>query len=86
MLNHLRDPAVRYRFHVVMAAFWLVTMIVVPFVLRAELVPMLILEISLYANFSTEFGAMDSSKASDQTEPPMKSDCSVVPPCASGNS
>lgn len=64
----LRTPEARFKFHVVMALVWLFSMGVVPFFKWDSFGVLAIIEVSLYANFSTELGALDSSKASDQTE------------------
>lgn len=64
----LRTPEARYRFHVIMLLVWFASMIVVPFFKWDSFGVLAIIEVSLYANFSTELGALDSSKASDQTE------------------
>lgn len=64
----LRTPEARFKFHVCMAVVWLVSMIVVPFLHWESVGVLAIIEVSLYANFSTELGALDSSKASEQTE------------------
>lgn len=63
-----RDPAAaRYWFHLVAAIIWLICMLVTPFLDpyrgMAHLGIMLLMEVSLYANFTTEFGNMDGSLA-----------------------
>lgn len=56
------------RFHQVMAWFWLLSMVGVLFIdhphTNADIVALVILEVSLYANFATEFGALSASQAS----------------------
>jgi 1,4-dihydroxy-2-naphthoate octaprenyltransferase len=68
LFHRVKDPAARYRFHVFMAWFWLATMVAVLFVHWESFGILAVMEVSLYANFATEFGAVDASKASDQTE------------------
>lgn len=67
--NSAREQA---RFHLVMAYFWLLTMGAAPFAFPPHdtptLVQLLILEVSLYANFATEFGALGGSQASSKAD------------------
>lgn len=59
------DPAVQYRFHQSFMFFWLLAMVGVVFVpaFHHEVASLLIMEVSLYANFATDFGAMSSALA-----------------------
>lgn len=67
----LRGPRARVYFHTTASWAWLITMVVVPclgaFHGAAQLPALLIMEVSLYANFATEFGAIDAARASVQT-------------------
>lgn len=63
-------PEGRYKYHVWMSCFWLLTMVVTLFFRWESFGVLAIMEVSLYANFATELGAIDASKASDQTERP----------------
>jgi hypothetical protein len=72
IIERVKDPAVRYRYHIYATVFWVVMFFVMPFLPcfwgTSNLAALLIMEVSIYANASTEFGAIDSSKASDSTE------------------
>jgi hypothetical protein len=60
------DPHAQYRFHQTFTVIWIIAMIGLPFcgVLYAHNISSLIIqEISLYANFTTDFGAMSSALA-----------------------
>lgn len=58
------DPHVQYRFHQSFMFFWLFALVSVWFLPAFhELAQRLIMEVSLYANFSTDFGAMSSALA-----------------------
>lgn len=58
------DPHIQYRFHQSFMFFWVICMIVVWFIPAfSEITQRLIMEVSLYANFSTDFGAMSSALA-----------------------
>lgn len=59
------NPRVQYRFHLIMAYFWIGWIVAVPFirVFNHEITGLFIMEASLYANFATEFGAMSSALA-----------------------
>ncbi len=69
---NFKGAKARVTFHTVMSYVWLVAMVAVPFIPSfqglSNLAALLIMEVSLYANFATEFGAVDASKASVQTE------------------
>jgi hypothetical protein len=66
------DARTQARFHLVMAWFWLFTMVAAPAAFwphnLQELIQLLILEVSLYANFATEFGALSGSQASEKAD------------------
>lgn len=59
------DPAVQYRFHQSFMFFWIVAMVGVAFIpaFHHNVASLLIMEVSLYANFATDFGAMSSALA-----------------------
>jgi len=67
-------PSARHQlaFHGGMSVFWLLAMAAVPFMPTfqgiASLPALLIMEVSLYANFATEFGAISATQAVLQTE------------------
>ncbi len=72
------DARTQVKFHVRMTWFWAATMLVAPLAFMPHdmqsLMQLLILEVSLYANWSTEFGALAASQASlkaDSKEPPI---------------
>lgn len=58
-------------FHSAMSVFWLVAMVIIPFLHTfqggANVAALLIMEVSLYANFATEFGSIAASQASVNT-------------------
>ena len=60
------------KFHLTMAYFWLFTMGAAPLAFPPHDTPtfvqLLILEVSLYANFATEFGALAGSQASSKAD------------------
>ncbi len=62
------DAKTQAKFHLFMAWFWLLAMGIVPFMPTfqgvAQLAALLIMEVSLYANFATEFGSLSASQAS----------------------
>jgi hypothetical protein len=69
------NPKHQLAFHTFMSIFWLVAMVFVPFLSTFRnwhdstiLAALLIMEVSLYANFATEFGAVSSSQAAVNTE------------------
>lgn len=64
-----RGPQARVIFHTMAAWAWFVAMFIVPFVpdFRANWGTLAVLEVSLYANFATEFGSIDAARASMQT-------------------
>lgn len=72
------DPATQYRFHFISAWFWFTCMLGVPLIpdFRRNILSLLIMEASLWANFATHFGAMSSALAAkssaDKTEPNTK--------------
>jgi hypothetical protein len=60
------DPHVQYRFHQTFAIFWLIFMAALrwmPSLYDHNLASFLIEEISLYANFTTDFGSMSAALA-----------------------
>lgn len=60
------DPSVQYQYHKYATVVWLSAIFVVPFlswIYNHDLGILIIIEISLYANFATEFGSMASSEA-----------------------
>lgn len=67
------DGRTQYKFHLIATWIWLVAMIVVPFIIHPhtgeQWVSLIILEVSLYANFATEFGAMSAAIAAEQEQP-----------------
>lgn len=72
-----QDAKTQARFHQWMGYFWLSTMVLSPLVFPptelSSFVQLLILEVSLYANFATEFGALTAAQAS------MKADRAAQP-------
>jgi len=68
------DAKTQARFHQVMSYVWLLTIVVTPVVFwphsTTSLVQLLILEVSLYANFATEYGALSASQASGKSDVP----------------
>lgn len=67
-----KGAASRVLFHIFMSYAWLACMVVIPFMHTfqgaSNLPALLIMEVSLYANFATEFGSIDAARASAQTE------------------
>src|SRR5690349_16193966 len=63
------DPQTQYRFHLSATWFWMFCILSTPFVaaFRDNLLGMLIMEVSLWANAATHFGAMSSALAAKQT-------------------
>ena len=60
------DPKTQYSFHRTMAVFWIIFAIAVTFLpsLWSHSVGILVvLEVSLYANFATEYGSMSAAEA-----------------------
>lgn len=60
------DAKVQYQFHRVMALLWFLAMLVIPFfpsTYSGSIGLLVVLEVSLYANFATEFGAMSAALA-----------------------
>jgi hypothetical protein len=58
------DPHVQYRFHQSFMFLWLICMVGIWFMpLFHEMTARLIMEVSLYSNFATDFGAMSSALA-----------------------
>lgn len=63
------DPKAQYRFHQIASSFWFLTMIGTPFfpsLYSNSLGILVVLEVSLYANFATEFGSMSAAEAAIQ--------------------
>ncbi len=62
------DGKTQARFHQFMAYAWLAAMVLVPFVpafgYAQHLGLLLLMEISLYANFATEYGALSAAQSS----------------------
>lgn len=59
------------RFHQTMATLWLVAMLIVPFFpgfWSHSVGILIVLEVSLYANFATECGAIPSTRAAINTD------------------
>jgi hypothetical protein len=58
------DARVQVRFHLSAAYFWLFSMVGVLFVptFKGNFAALLIMEVSLYANFSTEYGALAAAQ------------------------
>lgn len=72
------DARTQVKFHVTMTWFWAATMVAAPAAFWPTSIPaliqLLILEVSLYANWATEFGALAASQASlkaDRQDPPV---------------
>lgn len=65
------NPESQVKFHTVMSYFWLVAMAIVPFFKTfqgaSNLPALLIMEVSLYANFATEFGSISAAQSSLNT-------------------
>lgn len=60
------NPKTQLKFHTIMAVVWLGAMTVIPFVpvlYGHGIAPLIIEEISLYANFATEYGAVSAAIA-----------------------
>lgn len=58
------DPHVQYRFHQSFMFFWVIAMAGVWFMPAFhDIAARLIMEVSLYANFATDFGAMSAALA-----------------------
>lgn len=68
------DARSQYKFHLIATWIWFLSLIVVPFLIHPHdaerWLTLLILEVSLYSNFSTEFGAMSSAIAAEQEQRP----------------
>lgn len=66
------DAKTQYKFHLVATWIWLAALLVVPFFIqhgtREQWATLLILEVSLYANFATEFGAMSAALSAEQEQ------------------
>lgn len=66
------DPATQYRFHFGLTWFWFVMMLLLPFIptlYGGQLAPLIIEEISLWANFATHLGSMSSALAALHASP-----------------
>lgn len=60
------DAGTQLRFHTIMAVVWIGAMVAIPFFPQLYghgIAALIIEEISLYANFSTEYGAMSAAIA-----------------------
>lgn len=60
------DPKTQYNFHRIAAFIWVLAMIGVPFwgwLWGHNVGILIILEVSLYANFATEFGSVSAAEA-----------------------
>lgn len=70
------DAKTQARYHLIMSYAWLLSMIVTPFMsaFHGQIAALLIMEVSLYANFATEFGALAAAQAS------LKADGQAPPP------
>lgn len=71
-VQHLEhDPHSQYRFNRFWAIVWFLAIIGALIALwphnRTQMVPLLILEVSLWANFATHFGAMSAALAASNT-------------------
>lgn len=64
--NFESNPQTQFKFHLRMTVFWVITMVAIPFVPALYghgIAPLIIEEISLYANAATEYGAMSAAIA-----------------------
>lgn len=65
------DARTQAKFHLVMAWFWMVTMVVAPIAWlphsATALIQLTILEVSLWANFATHLGALSAAQASGKS-------------------
>ena len=60
------EAKTQYKYHRTASIFWLGTMVLIPFIpylYGGDIGILIILEVSLYANFGTEFGAMSAAEA-----------------------
>lgn len=67
--NFESNPYTQFRFHTVMACIWLLSMMAIPFfpsLYGHGIAPLIIEEISLYANFATEYGSMSAAIAAQK--------------------
>lgn len=66
--NFENDARTQVQFHLMAAWFWFMTMFFTPVLFppknKQDLVQMLILLVSLYANFATEYGSVAAAQAS----------------------
>ncbi len=66
------DARAQARFHLTLAWFWIISMVAVWFAWpphdTASLIQLLILEVSLWANFATHFGALSAAQASSKQD------------------
>lgn len=70
------DPFVQFKFHSVMACIWLIGILTIPFIPALYghgIAALIIEEISLYANFATEYGSMSAAIAAQKGENNVKS-------------
>lgn len=60
------NPRHQFVFHAGMSGFWLMTIFIAPFIHTFQginnLPALLIMEVSLYSNFATEFGAIAAAQ------------------------
>lgn len=59
------NETAQFRFHMCMAFFWILCMFIVPFIggFKHQIAALLIMEVSLYANFATEYGSATTQGA-----------------------
>lgn len=63
------NPYTQLRFHTIMASVWIGAMIAIPFfpaLYGHGVAPLIIEEVSLYANFATEYGSMSAAIAAQK--------------------
>lgn len=62
------DAKTQAKFHLTMAWLWIIAMVATPFLPAfqglSNVAALLIMEVSLYANFATEFGSLSAAQAS----------------------
>lgn len=63
------DPVVQKRIHLFFTYFWLLWLVLTPIIVRPttkdQWVALIILEVSLYANFATDFGGVSAAEAAE---------------------
>jgi hypothetical protein len=68
------DPGFQTRFHLIFTYIWLINLVIVPFVfflastVWAKYSLFYVLEVSLYANFATDYDGVSSSEASGHAQ------------------